>query len=179
MLIDIIFLVLMVIALFKGLSRGFIVAIFSLLAFFIGLAAAIKLSAIVSVRLQENINLSNKWLPIISFLLVFFLVAFLVRFGARWIEKTVEFVWLGWLNRLLGVLLYFLLYITLFSIFLFYTVQVNLVKQETIAGSYVYEYIQSMGTLCHECIRQIGALVPRHVCSDRNFFREFSAKTLK
>ena len=42
MAIDIIFLVLLAMAAFKGFRRGFIVAIFSFLAIVIGLAAAIK-----------------------------------------------------------------------------------------------------------------------------------------
>ena len=48
MAIDIIFLVLLAMAAFKGFRRGFIVAIFSLLAIVIGLAAAIKFSVLVS-----------------------------------------------------------------------------------------------------------------------------------
>src|ERR1700730_8480874 len=126
MFIDIIFVILMLMALFKGLSRGLVVAVFSFLAFFIGLAAAIKLSVVVALHLQDNINVTGKWLPVISFLIVFLLVAFLVRLGAKWVERTIEFAWLGWLNRLLGVLFYAVLYIIIFSILLFYATQIDL-----------------------------------------------------
>src|SRR6478609_4326995 len=103
MIIDIIFVAMMLMALFKGLRKGFIVALFSFLAFFIGLAAAIKLSAIVATQFSQTIHATGFWLPVISFLLVFLLVAFLVRLGARWFQKTIELAWLGWMNRLLGV----------------------------------------------------------------------------
>ncbi len=69
MIIDIVFILTMIIAIFKGLSKGFIVGIFSLLAFIIGLAAAIKFSAIVAAYLSKNVISATKWLPVISFFL--------------------------------------------------------------------------------------------------------------
>ena len=47
-MIDIIFAILIVIAIFKGYRKGFIIAIFSVLAFILGLAAALKLSATIA-----------------------------------------------------------------------------------------------------------------------------------
>jgi len=55
MFVDVIFVILMVMALFKGYTRGLIVAVFSFGAFLIGLAAALKLSAVVAQRLQDKI----------------------------------------------------------------------------------------------------------------------------
>lgn len=176
MFIDITFAILMILAVVKGLGKGFVVAVFSLLAFFIGLAAALKLSAVVAVRLQESTNISGKWLPVISFLIVFILVVFLVRIGARWIDKAVQFVWLGWLNRLLGVILYVILYTTIFSIFLFYAVQLKLIRQDTIDASKVYGYIQPWGPYV---INSLGKIVPwfRDLFVQlENFFGSFSNK---
>src|SRR6185312_13039700 len=98
MIIDIAFAIVMILAIFKGLSKGFIVGIFSLLAFIIGLAAALKLSVVVANYLSKNIISATKWLPVISFLLVFIVVVLLVGLGARILKKTVEFAMLGWLD---------------------------------------------------------------------------------
>ncbi len=49
MLIDIIVVILLVMAIFKGLRKGLIVAVFSFLAFLIGLAAALKLSTLMQI----------------------------------------------------------------------------------------------------------------------------------
>ena len=176
MFIDITFAILMILAVVKGLGKGFVVAVFSLLAFFIGLAAALKLSAVVAVRLQEGTNISGKWLPVISFLIVFILVVCLVRIGARWIDKAVQFVWLGWLNRLLGLILYVILYTIIFSIFLFYAVQLNLIRQDTINASKVYGYIQPWGPYV---INSLGKIVPWFndlFVQLENFFAGFSNK---
>ena len=56
MIIDIIFLILLALAVIKGISRGFIVAVFSFFAIIIGVAAAMKLSYIVANWLQHSFN---------------------------------------------------------------------------------------------------------------------------
>lgn len=157
MLIDLIYAVILVIAIFKGLRRGFIVAIFSLLAFIIGLAAAMKLSTVVAQQLDDSTNISSRWLPFISFLIVFLVVVLLVRLVAKMIEKSVEFALLGWLNRLLGVVLYIALYTTIFSILLFYAVQLNIIKTETILASRTYGFIEPWGPYA---INGLGAVIP-------------------
>ena len=176
MFIDIIFFILMLMALFKGISRGFVVALFSFLAFFIGLAAAIKLSAVVAVHLAENTNLTGFWLPIASFLLVFFVVGFLVRLGARWVQKTIELAWMKWLNRLLGVIFYVVLYIIIFSVLLFYATQINLIKQDTIQASHTYGFIQPWGPYVMEGFGNIFHFFRNMFAELEDFFGNFSKK---
>ena len=64
MIIDIVLLILTIGAIVKGLQRGLVVAVFSLIAWIVGLAAAMKLSAVVADRLKDSVNLSARWLPI-------------------------------------------------------------------------------------------------------------------
>src|ERR1700733_10693407 len=120
MIIDIAFVIVMIIAVFKGLSKGLIVGIFSLLAFIIGLAAAVKLSAVVATYLQKNVVSATKWLPVLSFILVFIIVILLVGLGARLIKKTIDFAMLGWLDSLGGMILYIIIYTIIFSVVLFF-----------------------------------------------------------
>ena len=100
MIIDVAFLIVMIIAVFQGYSKGFIVGIFSFIGFLIGLAAALKLSAIVAHRLEFSADISTKWLPVVSFALVFILVVFLVNIGARILKKAVSMVMLGWVDKI-------------------------------------------------------------------------------
>ena len=105
-MIDIIFAILIVISIFKGYRKGLIIAIFSIVALIVGLAAALKLSATVAAYLQNSVNISGKWLPFLSFAMVFGLVAVLVGMGGKLIEKTFEMALLGWANRIGGILLF-------------------------------------------------------------------------
>jgi membrane protein required for colicin V production len=157
MFIDIIFLLLMVWAVFRGFRRGLIVSIFSLLAIIAGLAAAIKVSALVAVQLGKVVNISDRWLPIISFVVVFLGIVLIVRLGANLIQKTVEIAMLGWVNRLGGILLYVILFTVVYSIFLFYAVQLHFFKEETIQHSVTYAYIQPWGP---KVINSLGSIIP-------------------
>jgi len=132
-------------AVIKGYQRGLIVAVFSLIAFVIGLAAAMKLSTIVAGYIGKAINISDRWLPVISFAVVFILVALLVRWGAGIAQRTIEIALLGWVNRIGGILFYAMLFITVFSVILFYALQIKILKQETINASVTWPFIQPWG----------------------------------
>ena len=70
-MIDIIFAVISIIAIIKGIRKGLVVALFSIIAYIIGLAAAVKLSAVVALYLQKNVSVPGKWMPVVSFAVVF------------------------------------------------------------------------------------------------------------
>jgi membrane protein required for colicin V production len=157
MMIDIIFAIIIVYACIKGFQKGLILALFSVVAFIIGLAAALKLSTVVAGWIGSSTNVSSKWLPFISFIVVFFAVVLLVRWGGKLIEKSIQVVMLGWLNRLGGIIFYAALYIIIFSIFLFYAKLMGFVTPETIQASATYEYVQPWGP---KVINGFGKVIP-------------------
>ena len=96
MVIDILCILLLIIATFKGLSKGLIIAVFSFAAFMIGLAAALKLSAVVANYLREHLKTDSSWLPVLSFVIVFIGVAILIRWAAKLLRGAVSCTaWLG------------------------------------------------------------------------------------
>jgi membrane protein required for colicin V production len=176
MIVDIIFTALMLMAIFKGIRKGFIVALFSFLAFFIGLAAALKLSAFVAIQLSQSIHVTAFWLPVISFLLVFLLVAFIVRLGARWLQKTIELAWLGWMNRLLGVIFYALLYVMILSILLFYATEINLLRKDAIDASKTYHFIEPWGPYAMNALGKMFHVFSNMFVELEDFFGRFAKK---
>jgi membrane protein required for colicin V production len=157
MIIDILVAIALVMAIIKGFQKGFIIAVFSVLAFIAGIAAALKLSAAVAIWLDTATNIGTKWLPFVSFLLVFISVILLVRLGAKFIEGAITFALMGWLNKLLGIILYALLYIIILSVFLFYTQQMSLFAASTIKESLTYPYIVPWAP---KILEAIGTVVP-------------------
>ncbi len=145
MLLDIILLVLLILAVIKGYQRGLIVGVFSLISIIVGLATAIKLSTVVAEYIGRAVKISDTWLPVISFALVFIIVVLLIRLGANLLQKTAEIALLGWVNRLGGMLLYIAIYIIAYSVILFYVEQVKLIQPETIQNSVSYTFIQPWG----------------------------------
>lgn len=176
MLIDFTCIILLIIAIIKGYQKGFIIAIFSIIAFIIGLAAALKLSAVVAAYLQGSVNVSAKWLPFIAFALVFFLVVILVRLGAKLVEKAFQVVLLGWLNRLGGILLYAVLYLLILSIFIFYAEKLQFLQPSSLESSQTYDFIKPWGP---KVMDNFGSLIPifKNMFADLgDFFNSLSNK---
>ena len=143
MKIDVLFLLFVVMAVFRGLRHGLIIAVFSALALVVGLAAAMKLSAVVAGWMSPH--LSSRWLPTIAFVVVFLGVVIAVRAGARLAEKAVDWAMMGWLNKLGGVVLYAALYTVILSVLLFYAVQLHLIGAATRSSSVTYPFIRPWG----------------------------------
>ncbi|HVG13373.1 MAG TPA: CvpA family protein [Chitinophagaceae bacterium] len=157
MFIDVVFIIILLFAFFKGLRNGLIVGLFSFLAIFIGLAAALKLSTFVAAYLGTQTTLSERWLPFLAFTIVFIGVVLLVRLGAKAIEGMVRIVMLGWLNRIGGIFFYSMLYSFIFSILLFYLSRLSFLKPEATEASVVYPFLQPLGP---KMIAALGYIIP-------------------
>jgi membrane protein required for colicin V production len=140
MFIDILVAIALVFATVKGIRNGLIIAVFSILAFIIGLAAALKLSTVVASWLAQSTNINVQWLPFLAFALVFLLVVLAVRSVAKLIEKAMDLAWMGWLNKLGGVLI--CLYVPAYFkcvVFLWYTAETdNRRSKNNICCIYIY-----------------------------------------
>lgn len=165
MWIDIVFLVLLIAGMIKGAVRGIVMALFSFAGWFIGLAAALKLSAVVAVYMQEHTGISPRWLPLLSFVLVFAIVVLVVQWTGKAIENIFNFTLLGWVNRLGGGLLYAGMYILLGSIVLFYAEKMQLIRPETLSASHAHSLTAGLAPAIME---GLGALIPAF----KNTFRD-------
>lgn len=157
MLIDAIGALLLLAACIKGWRRGLVMSFFSLVAWLIGIMAALKLSAIVAVKMQDHFSSLGKWLPFLSFLLIFISVALLIRLGGKLIESAAETVMLGWANRLAGAALFVCLYACLYSIMLFYLLKLGIFSEQGSAGSLLYPYLAPIGPALAE---SVGSVIP-------------------
>jgi len=157
MKIDVLFLLLMVLAIFRGVRHGFIISVCSVVAIFIGLVAAMQLSASVAARLSDSPQHPNRWWPVLAFLLIFVGVVIVVRLGARLAEKAVDLALMGWLNKLAGVLLYAVIYTIILSVVLFYAVQLHLIGARTLSASVTYPVVRPWGRVV---IDEFGKFVP-------------------
>ncbi len=175
-MIDIIFLILLLLALFKGMRVGFVLAIFSFLASIIGLAAALKLSAILASRLHKSTNIGERWLPFLSFIIILIAVSIIVKLVARLIQKAINIAMLGLINKLAGFLLYAILYTIIYSVILFYASQMNLIKPATIAASKTYDFIEPWGPKIMDALGSVIPLFKDLFIQLENFFNSAAQK---
>lgn len=156
---------LLLLAVIKGYSKGFVMAVFSFAAIFIGIAAAMKLSIVVAHGLEGSINGGGKWIPFAAFIIVIVAVGLIVRMVAVIIEKSLQMMMLGIINKLAGIFLYAFLYTILISVLLFYALQMHLLKPETVAASRLYPFIQPWAP---KAIDAFGIIIPLF----KNMFEE-------
>lgn len=157
MILDIIVLATVAAAIYKGYTKGLIVGLFSFVALLIGAAAAVKLGALAGQYLQQNTSVGGKWAPLLGFLVIFVLVLLLVRIAAGFIEKSVEAISLGWVNKLGGIAFYLLIYLTLVSILMFYIAKMEILSPRQLADSQTYPILSPLAPALMDFI---GNLVP-------------------
>ncbi len=177
MFIDIVFALILLMAIIKGYRNGLLLGVFSVVAFIVGLAAAMKLSAVVAGHIGKATNISSQWLPVLSFIAVFIVVVLLIKWGAMLLQKAVEFSMLGWVNKLAGILLFAFIYLLIYSILIFYVDQLHLLKEPTKTASITYNTIQPLG---QKVMDNIGKAIPffENMFTDLKYFFESISKKL-
>src|SRR4051812_18840050 len=127
MLLDVIGVIILVLFFYRGYSKGFIVAAFSVIAILLGLMCALKLSQSFAAWLLEKGYVSSGWVQVISYLVLFIGVVLLVRLIAKLLEHAAEGLMLGFLNGLIGGILYAFLGAVLWSSLLWIAVHAHIV----------------------------------------------------
>ncbi len=107
-MIDFLFYFILILAIIQGWRKGLILALFSLVCGLIGLAAAVKLSAVLATHMKSTLHMTSRWLPVLAFILVFLLVIWIIHLAAKMLEKLIRLILLEWLNKLGGILLFIL-----------------------------------------------------------------------
>ena len=157
MFLDIVYIIILLLAVIKGYRRGIIVGIFSLVAVIIGLVAALKLSVVVAGWLQNHSGVGAAWISFLSFAIVFCSVVVLVRIVARILHEAVKMLLLGWADKLGGIILYALIYTLIYSVLLFFATYIHLVSQDMIEYSKSYSFVEPFGP---KLIGKIGEWLP-------------------
>ncbi len=150
---------LIIIALFfiRGYTRGLIVAAFSVVAILLGMLCALKLSQSFATWLLAKGYTTVGWAPVLSYCILFIGVVLVVRLIAKLLQKAVEGMMLGIVNKLAGGLLYAFVGAVLYSSILWIGARMNLITPEQIAGSKTYSWLSCLAPWFFSAA---GALVP-------------------
>lgn len=101
--IDVLIIVPLAYAGYKGFKHGLIIEVFTLLALFVGLYAGIHFSDFIADFLKRSFGWDSEYLPVISFTLVFLGIGAMVYFAGKTIEQMVKVVNLSPVNKFFGV----------------------------------------------------------------------------
>lgn len=100
--IDIIIAIPLLWGLYKGFTKGIILEAAALIALGLAIWGAVKFHDFVTVWMRESLHWTYKYVPIVSFALIFIGVLIFVFTIAKLLERIVKAVSLGFLNKLAG-----------------------------------------------------------------------------
>lgn len=169
MVLDITALILIILFFIRGYMKGVIVAAFSVLAILLGIICTLKLSGKLAEWLLARGIVTSGWGQLISYVALFIGVFLLVRLLAKLLETSMQAMMLGFVNKLIGGVLYGFVTAVVWSSFLWIANQMHLISPETIAASKTYKYLQPLAPWVFE---NIGKVLPfaRDVFSDLQQF---------
>ncbi len=161
-IIDVIILICLVPAVFQGYRKGFISQAISIVSLVVGIWASARFADMVTAWIAQYITASEPVLKLVAFALILILVFLALGLIGRLLESILNFAFLGWVNRLLGIvfsLLKTLLIIGL-VIILFNSLNSNigLVKPETLADSALYQPIKNLADVVFPFIKNLLTL---------------------
>lgn len=142
--IDFVFIIALGLGFWHGYSKGIIGTVFNVLAYVFGVVIAFKMAPTTTDILKRIFNSENPSFFIAAFLLNMGLIMFMLRATANAFEKGLQAVYLGFINRVLGGSLMAGLALLVYSVLLWFVVQVKIVNEETIKQSKTYPLLEKM-----------------------------------
>ena len=143
--LDIIIAIILFIFGWKGLRKGLIIEVVTLLAFGAGIYGAMHFSDFTAAHLQDFLEINPKYLNTIAFVLTFIILVVLVNLIGKLVSKAIKSMNLGFFDKLGGFLFGIIKGVLLCSVLLMVLNNFQLlgvVKPEAKEKSKLYPYIE-------------------------------------
>ena len=130
---------------FKGLRKGLIIEVVTLLAFGVGIYGSMHFSDFTAEHLQEVMTIDPKYLNTVAFVLTFIILVIVVNIIGRWVKGVVQAMNLGFFDKLGGFVVGVAKGVLLCStvVLVFNNLQfTGLIKEDVKKDSYLYPYIE-------------------------------------
>lgn len=179
--VDIILLVPMIYAAWRGFRKGLIIEIFTLLALLVGIYAGIHFSDWTAGKIAENFEIEPNYLPVVAFTFTFLAVGAMVYFAGKMLEQMVRFVNLSPLNKIMG---------SFFGLIkMIYTLSVILILIETYdeRGNFIPDSLKEEAMFYYPIKKTASATIPAIESStiwlknvmENNLLEDFTFEDLK
>lgn len=144
--LDIVFIIPVVWMAYVGFKKGLVVELSSLVALLLGVFVSLYFSDVTAEFLKETFELKTKYLSLISFIVTFVLVVIAVNLIGKLVEKLVDIVALGFVNKSAGGAFGVLKAAVLLSFVLFFIEKADkkkvIISEDLSENSLFYPYVQ-------------------------------------
>lgn len=150
---DVIIIIPLLWAAFKGFKKGLIIEVASLIALFLGVWGGAKFSSVSANYLSKMFSISVQIMPLLSFAVTFIIIVIIVFFIAKMLQKVVKAVSLSTINKITGAAFGVLKFTLIIGVIL------NIVNNINSEIGFIDNKMQN-SSLLYQPICKIGALVP-------------------
>lgn len=152
---------------FLGYRRGFLMELFFLVAIVLGIFLGFKLMSMGMEFLQREFNADKKFLPYISFSIIFILVLALTIFFGRQIKNSLDNTFLGKVDAAAGALLGVVKYVFCLSVIFWLSDSLRLtLPEDWVKGSYLYP-------VTVKAAQKMSAYLSQFIPFFKEIFRQF------
>ena len=152
-IIDIILAIPILLFAWKGYSKGLIIEITTLAALILGLYFALYFSDFAAGMLTSSFNINPEYLGLISFVVTFIGVIILVLAVGKILEKFINILMLGFLNKLGGAVFGALKGALFLSVLIFLINYIDsdrtIIKKDAAVKSYLYQPVESFAPMLY------------------------------
>ena len=146
-ILDIILLLLFIPAFIQGITKGFVIQVFEIIAVIIGVWVAYRFSGIAFIWFSHFFSSSYGLLRLIVFILIMIVCILLLNLLGQAISKIIKLIMLGWLDKILGIIFALIKTALILGllIILFNTlnIQFNIIKSDILVESVVYTTLKN------------------------------------
>ncbi|MCK5846128.1 MAG: CvpA family protein [Bacteroidales bacterium] len=143
---------------YKGFSKGLIIELATLIALLLGIYISAHFSDYTADFLRQKLDFHSEYMSIISFSLTFVGVVFLVMIFGKSLEKVINVLLLGFINKILGGVFGLIKVAFILSIFIFilttFEVEQKLIKPSTQEKSLLYPPIKLIAPTVFPVIKE-------------------------
>jgi len=161
-ILDAIILICLIPAIIQGIRKGFISQAISIVSVIAGIWASARFANMVSEWVAQYITASEQVIKVVAFALILVVVFIVLGLLGRVLEKILDFAFLGWVNRLLGVIFSLMKAFLLLGLVILAFNALNnafgLVKPEIIEDSILYGPVKSLADTIFPYIKNMLAL---------------------
>lgn len=161
---DIIIIIPLLWAAYKGYKKGFVIEVASLVALLLGIWGALKFSGFVTELIIENFETQSKYLPLISFAVTFILIVVGVHFVAKLVDRFVKAIALNFINRIAGAAFGIVKVAFIVSVILSLINQIDkksdVISEKLVNESLLYKPISDFAPLVFPSLKEIDFNYP-------------------
>ncbi|MEZ5046649.1 MAG: CvpA family protein [Chitinophagaceae bacterium] len=157
MILDSVVFILLILAFYRGWKKGLLWAIGSLVAVLVAILFSLKIAQVLSAYWFEQHIMTSSYTLLICFIIVFVAIIWLFRLLFKSMEKLLDSLFLGWVNHVLGALLYSFFTSLVISTFIWLTQSIGLLNKEISKDSKTYSFIEPIAPFT---IQHVSEYVP-------------------